>query len=420
MRIGILHEANRIDGGVFQYSLSVIEALTKNGPEHQYTVINSGSDVSNLPEGVDTVAPPREGFLFGVLRRLYVESLKVLPVPVPLLIPFSLTTLGRWNRRENMGKGLGLDLLVCPLPTAAARQMKAPYVMVVHDLLHKYNTAERHPWKEKVFRDLVYKKGAEHSILTIVSSEWAKMDLHRFYGIPLAKIRIVPAFVPPYIDQHKDLTPSEIGLVLARFNLPGRYIFYPAQFWKHKNHANLVKALYRIKQEHREEIPAVFVGAPKEAFKEVMSLIERLDLKGQIFYLGYVSDKEMVALYKRAVALVMPSWFEGIGIPVLEALVLETCCLCANIPPLPEQVRDAGLLLDPHDEKDIAEKVWRAWKDEKLRQDLINRGRARVKERYTPQVFAQRWREVVREAIDICSGRGRALAESRILMEANR
>jgi glycosyltransferase involved in cell wall biosynthesis len=420
VRIGLLHQADRIDGGVYQYSLSVIEALVKNDPENDYTVINSGSDASNLPQGADIVSPPQDGFSFGVLRRLYVKSLRILPIPLPLLIPFSLTGLGRWNKRGNTAESLGWDLLVCTSPTLAGRQMRVPYIVVIHDLMHKYNTAERHRWKEKVFRDFVYKQGAQHSILTVVSSEWSKRDLHRFYGIPLDKIRVVPEFVPPYVREYRGLTAPEIDLILKRFKLPERYVFYPAQFWRHKNHINLVKALYRIKREYRAEVPAVFVGAPKEAFREVMSLIDRLGLTGQITYLGYVSDKEIVALYKRAVALVMPSWFNVSSIPVVEALALGTCCLCADVAPLPEQVGDAGLLFDPYDEKDIAEKVWRIWKDDNLRHDLLAKGTALVEERYRPDVFAQRWREVVREAIEICGSRGRALSESKALAGADR
>ncbi len=420
MRIGLLHQADRTDGGVYQYSLSVVDALANRDLSHQYVLIGAGSDTAAPPEGVDTVSPPRDGLLFGALRRLYVESLRMLPVPVPLLIPFSLTRLGRWSKRERMGNGLGLDLLVCTLPTAAARHMKVPYVMVIHDLMHRHDTAERHPWKEKVLRDSVYRQGAQHSVLTVVSSEWSKRDLHKVYGIPLDKIRVVPEFVPPYVRECQGLTDSEMDSIFGRLDLPERYVFYPAQFWRHKNHINLVKALYRIKREYQAEVPAVFVGAPKEAFREVMSLIERLGLSGQITYLGYVSEKEIVALYKRAVALVMPSLFNVSSIPVVEALALGTCCLCSDIAPLPEQVGDAGLLFDPSDEADIAEKVWRIWNDDNLRHDLLARGTARARERYTPEVFAQRWRDVVREAIDICGDGAKALPESRTLPEVAR
>ena len=415
----MLHQADRMDGGVYQYSLSVIEALMKHEPEDDYVVIGPGGDASNQTQRTDIVSPPQERFSFGgVARKLYAESSRILPIPLPLLIPFRLTRLGRWHRRNTVAKTSEWDLLICPYPTLAGRHMKLPYVVVIHDLMHRYDTVERHPWKEKVFRDVVYKQGAQGSILTVVSSEWSKRELHRLYGIPLDKIRVVPESAPPYLREYKEMTGSEVDLILERFKLPRRYVFYPAQFWRHKNHVGLLKALHRIKKEYQTEVPAVFVGARKQAFTEVMSLANELGLAGQITYLGYVSDKEIVALYKRAAALVMPSLFNASSIPVVEALALGTPCLCANIAPLPEQVGGAGLLFNPHDETDIAEKVWRIWTDDSLRHDLLAKGSERVRERYGPDAFARRWRAIVREAIDISGGRQRLLSDAGAPVEA--
>ena len=401
----MLHQVDRIDGGVYQYSLSVIEALAGNDGRDQYVVISSDGATSDLSGGGEVIASPQNGFLSGrLMRKLYGGSLKALPIPLPLLIPFRFTRLGRWSKRKDATDNLGLDLLICPFPTLAARRMGLPYIMVIHDIMHRYYPAD-HPWKEKVFRDFVYKRGAQHSVLTVVNSECGKQDLHRFYGIPLDKIRVVPPFVPPYVWEHRCLTPAEADSILRKFELPERYVFYPAQFWRHKNHARLVRALHRIRREHGVEVPAVFVGAPKESFGEVMSLIEKLGLSRQILHLGYVSDEEAVALYKRAVALVMPTLYGPTNIPMVEALVLGTCCLCSDLFAMPEQVGDAGLVFDPFDEKDIAEKVWRIWNDDDLRRDLINKGGLLARDRNTPEAFAQQWREIVREATEICCGR---------------
>lgn len=404
MRIGLLHQADRIDGGVYQYSLSVIEALARNGGGDQHLVITSDGATSDLSGGGEVISLPQRGFLSGrLMRKLYSGSLKALPIPLSLLIPFRFTTLGRWSRWGDATENPGLDLLICPFPTLAARRTGLPYIMVIHDIMHKYYPSD-HPWKEKVYRDVVFRKGAEGSIFTVVDSEQGKTDLHRFYKIPLDRIKVVPLPPPPYLFEHKDLTASEVDSTLRRFDLPQRFIFYPAHFWRHKNHARLVKALHRIRREHRVEVPAVFVGAPKESFGEVMSLIENLGLTRQIVHLGYVSDQEVVALYKRAVALVMPTLYGPTNIPIVEALVLGSCCLCSHLFAMPEQVGDAGLVFDPFDEKDIAEKVWRIWIDDDLRQDLIDKGSLLARERYTPEIFAEQWRDVVTEAAEICCG----------------
>ena len=401
MKIGLLHLAERSWGGQYQYSLSVIETLLKNDHQNEYLVINASSDTFGSPGETDTVSIPQESNMFRqALNKLYQGLLRISPIPVLLLVPFGLTRLGRWNKRQNVAS-LGLDLIICPVAALNLHKLKVPYIMVIHDVMQRYETHE-FPWKERAYRDTLYQRGAEGSVLTVVFSQSGKTDLHRFYGIPLEKVRVIPCLPPPHIYEYRDLPPAQVELILNRFNLPERYIFYPAHFWPHKNHANLVKALHLIKQRQRVEIPAVFVGFGYEAFNDVMRLADELGLGGQIFYLGYVSEKEIVALYKKATAMVIPTLFELNSLPVVEAFALSTCCLCSTSFSLPEQAGDAALLFDPHNIEDMANKVWSVWTDEWLRLSLVNKGRQLVEEKYTPPVFTRQWLEVISDAAKIC------------------
>lgn len=404
MRIGLLHLPDKSWGGVYQYSLSVIEALVQNDPSNEYVVINVSSDTPNLPgTGAPLPVPGYSSLLGRALNGLYGGLLRILPLPLPLLVPFGLTRLGRWEKRQRVQ----LDLLVSPVPALHLDRLDVPYIMVIHDVMHRFKTGERQSqWPERVYRDIMYKRGAEGSVLTIVFSEEGRTDLQRFYGIPPEKVRVIPCLPPPHIWEYKDMTDQEVDLVLQRFGLPERYIFYPAHFWRHKNHANLVKALHLIKQQHHVEIPAVFVGLPKDAFSDVMGLVERLGLRRQVFYLGFVSEKELVALYKKAVAMVIPTLFEIGSLPIVEALVLGTCCLCSNALSLAQQGGDAALVFDPHDPQDIASKVWAVWTDEALLQELVERGRRLVAGRYTPEIFTRQWIETINDAVEICLRRG--------------
>jgi glycosyltransferase involved in cell wall biosynthesis len=400
MKIGLLHLAERSWGGQYQYSLSVIETLLKNDRQNKYMVINATSDISGLPEGTDTVSLPQDSKMFRqALNKLYLGLLGMSPIPVPLMVPFGLTRLGRWNKKQNV-TSLALDLIICPVAPLNLHKLKVPYIMVIHDVMQRYETHE-HPWKERVYRDTVYKRGADGSVLTVVFSQSGKIDLHRFYGIPLEKVRVIPCLPPPHIYEYRDLTTTQVELILNRFKLPERYIFYPAHFWLHKNHANLVKALHLIKQRHGVEIPAVFVGFGYEAFNDVVRLVAELGLGKQIFHLGYVSEKEIVALYKKAIAMVIPTILELNSLPVVEAFALSTCCLCSNSF-LPEQTGDAALIFDPYDVEDMANKVWSVWTDESLRLSLANKGRQLAEEKYTPEIFTRQWLEAISDAAKIC------------------
>jgi glycosyltransferase involved in cell wall biosynthesis len=395
MRIGLLHLPEKSWGGVYQYSLSVIETLMKNDPGNDYVAINASGDTPELAGPGPTHPVPARGGLPGrITTRLYDAARNAFPL-LPLFVPFGLTRLGRWMD----GRGPQLDLLISPVPALHIDRLGAPYVVVIHDVMHRTKTGERQSrWPERLYRDVMYRRGAERSVLTVVFSEEGKADLARLYGIPPEKVRVIPCLPPPHVYRYKDLSRQEIDLTLQRFGLPERFIFYPAHFWRHKNHANLVRAMRLIRQEHGAEIPAVFVGSKREAFDEVMALANGADLGRQIFYLGFVSDKELVALFKRAVAMVIPTLGEVGSLPIVEALVLDTCCLCSNAPSLAEQGRGAALAFDPLQPQDIAKKVWAVWSDERLRRELVARGRRVVAERYTPEIFTRQWVAVINDA----------------------
>ncbi len=121
-------------------------------------------------------------------------------------------------------------------------------------------------------------------------------------------------------------------------------------------------------------------------------------MQDQVFHLGYVSDKEIVALYKRATALIYPSLAGPTNLPPIEAMILGTPVLCSNLFAMPEQVGAAGLLFDPFSIGDMAEKILRLWTDNSLRQQLVQRGYEQVKD-LTQENYARQWETVIETAL---------------------
>ena len=186
------------------------------------------------------------------------------------------------------------------------------------------------------------------------------------------------------------------------YQLPERYLFYPAQFWPHKNHARIVQALGLLKQAHNLKIPVVFCGSHTGAirernFHEMMSLSSRLGVENEIHYLGYVPDEDMSGIYAGAVALVMPTFFGPTNIPVLEAWSFGCPVLTSDIRGIREQVQDAAVLVDPRSMEAIAEGIYQLWTDANLRLALCDRGRARLAG-YTPDDYRRRLVAIVEEA----------------------
>ena len=186
------------------------------------------------------------------------------------------------------------------------------------------------------------------------------------------------------------------------YGLPERYLFYPAQFWPHKNHTRIVQALGLLKQEHGLKIPVVFSGSytgeiRERTFREVMSLSSKLGLEKELHYLGYLPDEDMSGIYADTVALVMPTFFGPTNIPILEAWAFGCPVLTSDIRGIREQVKHAGILVDPRSVEAIADGIYRLWTDENLASSLADLGRQRLAS-YTPDDYLQRLVAILEEA----------------------
>jgi glycosyltransferase involved in cell wall biosynthesis len=187
-----------------------------------------------------------------------------------------------------------------------------------------------------------------------------------------------------------------------KYGLPDRYLFYPAQFWPHKNHRRIVEALGSLKQDRRLQIPVVFCGSHagklrEHAFREVMSLASRLGIADQLYYLGFVPDEDMSGIYARAAGLVMPTFFGPTNIPILEAWAFGCPVLTSDIRGIREQAGDAAVLVNPRSVEAIADGIYRLWTDENLGRMLGERGRQRLAA-YGPDDYRRRLIEILEEA----------------------
>jgi len=223
-----------------------------------------------------------------------------------------------------------------------------------------------------------------------------KQDLIDFLNVPPGKIQIIPSPPPSHFITNKiDSTKKEE--VKSKHRLEDFFFFYPAQFWPHKNHINLIRALHRIRTNFGQTINLVLAGSPKNKggiFENVMAQIEKLKLRNHVKYLGYVPDADMPYLYKLSTALVMPTLFESVSIPIWEAFYLGVPVVSSNVCALPEQIGEAGLLFDPNNVNDMAEKIYKVWTNEELRKDFIKKGHERVKD-LTLKNYAEQWEDVI-------------------------
>jgi glycosyltransferase involved in cell wall biosynthesis len=156
-------------------------------------------------------------------------------------------------------------------------------------------------------------------------------------------------------------------------------LFYPAQFWPHKNHAVLLYALKCLKEKHIL-LDLVFVGQDKGNYSYIRRLSSKLGLDEQVHFCGFVPREDLIALYKNALCLTYPSFFGPENLPPLEAFALGCPVVASKVEGAKEQMGDAALLVEPNNEKAWAEAINKLLVEPELKEELIGAGKKRADE----------------------------------------
>jgi glycosyltransferase involved in cell wall biosynthesis len=423
MRIGILPPVNPASGGIYQYSLTMLhtlEAWRSDGCEDEFVVfarsVPHPALVSMTGHGwtLKPLTPPPswQQRALNVLRRVvgegpHREAWRWLrqarlwdktPLPDPDVVR-SRPDMKCWLHR------CGIDLMLYPVPTVLSFEIGLPYVMAIPDLQHRLQpefpeVSANGEWERREYH---FRNGARYATLLLADSEVGKEDILNFYGpygVTPDRVKVLPFIPACYLTL--DVSESERQRVRATYSLPERYLFYPAQFWPHKNHIRIVQALGLLKQAHQLKIPVVFCGSydgeiRERTFREVMTFRSQLGLEGEILYLGYVPNEDMSGLYAGAAALVMPTFFGPTNIPVLEAWAFGCPVLTSDIRGIREQAGNAAVLVDPRSVEAIADGIYQLWNDASLRHILADEGR-QLLATYRPGDYRQRLIEILEEA----------------------
>jgi len=393
--IGILLPLNKHTGH-FQLALSIADSLLKHSDKFNYTVLYYDKEMLGwlncLNDRCKTIQIRHRTALhrFNTFANLVLHS-RLLP----------MTGSGRMSDLHSSG----IDLLIMPFQGLFGFMNGIPYIVAVTSNLHRHQSAdhEGYPFYRRYIADIITRNSAEHSVVSVADSRQGMIELEKFYSIAEDKIRIIPHMPPGYIYDNRDMDTETADNILSGYALPDRYVFYPSQLSYYKNHVRLVQSLRLVEQRYGVRIPAVFAGQPAESHEEIKALLHKLDMTDQVVHLGFVSEKELVALYKKAVALVYPCLLGPTNIPPLEAMILGTPVACSNLFSMPEQVGDAALLFDPYSLEDMAEKIYLLWTDRNLRERLVNKGYDRVKD-MTQKNYAGQWESVIEDALKIIEG----------------
>jgi glycosyltransferase involved in cell wall biosynthesis len=209
----------------------------------------------------------------------------------------------------------------------------------------------------------------------VCGTETGKREIEHFYQVPGERIRILPLPAPQWALE----SPASHGdRICVKHRIPEEYLFYPAQFWPHKNHVGLLLAVRHLRDRHGLVLPVVLVGTDMGNQAYIQQTVNDLDLTRQVYFLGFVSREDLACLYRNACALVYPSFFGPDNLPPLEAFALGCPVIAADVSGARELLGDGALFVDPRRPEHIAEAIKLIHDDRTLRENLVQRGLARA------------------------------------------
>lgn len=347
MHIGIdAHAIGSQQGGNETYIRNLISALAEIDRENLYTLYFTNRQVSEEWRG-----------------RYDNFKVRLLPPPTPLVrMPVALAF--ELRRRP-------VDIL--HVQFTAPPFCAVPVIATIHDLAFEHHP-ETFTRRGRTQLKLTVRRTARRAAHLLTVSEFSRQDIARTYRLSPYKITVTPNGVEPQFTSTPE-NENEAESVRQRFGIERDYLLAVGSIQPRKNLVRLLKAYQHLREKHSDfKHQLVIAGRHLWLYKDILGEIERQPWRRDVITTGYVNHEDLPALYRSATALVYPSIFEGFGLPPLEAMACGTPVITSKTSSLPEVVGEAGLLINPHSETDIAQAILKVVKDEQKHEEMRQLG----------------------------------------------
>lgn len=307
------------------------------------------------------------------LKKLYLyikttDKFRILYKLIKLLLDF--------NFFEDFLIKKDIDLVYFISPSRFALDLdKLNFIFTIWDLCHRDNVEFPEIKLKGEFdnRELRINFAAKRAISILVDSDYGKYNLSKKYNIDEKRICVIPFEPLLDIKENKEF-PFSQDFIKKKYSIQYKYIFYPAQFWPHKNHIYILKAIYILGQVYNIKLNIIFSGGDKGNKENVRKFAKKIGIHDQLIFTGFISNKELISLYKYSIALVMPTFFGPTNIPPLEAFKIGVPVIYSDLNGLRDQVGDAALLMNLYDPNTLSECLYKLIKNNDLRNDLLSKG----------------------------------------------
>lgn len=255
---------------------------------------------------------------------------------------------------------------------------RGPFIVTIHDLtLHFFPKRDFKGKINKFFYQIVIKSAVRRARKVIAISENTKNDIIKYLKISSQKIAVIYNGVG-----------EEFTITNEKSPFDKEFLLYTGVWRYHKNLVGLLNAFLIVSG--KIDARLVITGKPDPQYPEVKETVKNLGLEDKVIFTGHVDEKELVRLYNCAKIYVFPSFYEGFGLPPLEAMKCGTPVVASNTSSIPEICgQNNALFFDPYDINDIAQKIEKLWTDADLQAELIKKGMSHAA-KFTWQSAAER------------------------------
>lgn len=394
------------NGGAKIFVLELLRRLAGMAPNTQFVLLTQAASHEELAimdrpnmRRLMVVGP----IITNSLRpRLVNLASRILPhLPVGLRGVFSRLGYRLNTTMKRSGSGsllcdMNVDLLFCPFTAPTYFELGIPTVCTIYDLQYK-TYPEFFAAEDVAHREHTFIEACRRATVLTAISDYSR-DAAIAHGsldpvhIRTIHLRMAQRIAPGF--EHDRTVLDRLGLS------PQRYLIYPANFWKHKNHEMLLAAFGMACHEGLPaDIKLVCTGAPGARQAWLMSAARTMNLADRIIFPGYLPNAELAALMADCSGVVFPSLYEGFGLPVIEAMAAGAPVACSNATSLPEVAADAAILFDPRVPAQIARAMMSLAENEALRVRLIHSGLQRAVEFSDSERMAREYWELFQYAL---------------------
>lgn len=341
--------------GVGEYAYELLSAVFSLYPEHRYFLCSSGMKSFEIP------------------AKWQKDNIIPLHLKWPNKIINASILIANWPRVSDWpklnNKEIKFDYIYYPNLSSIGVEVDVPTILTVHDitfsLFPQFLSLHRRLWHAAIKP----KKLIKGATKITTPSQVTAADVAGEFKINSEKISVITPgqctdWVKPNIE--------DLERVKKVYNLPEKFILYLGTIEPRKNIIGLVRAFGAWQKKSNNDAKLVIAGAPGWKNKNIFQLIKNTP---NVEYVGYVKDADKPALYSLARIFAYPSFYEGFGLPVLEAFMSGVPVLTSNRSALTEVAGTAAYLVDPNNQSDIAQGLERLWNDESARKYYIEKGR---------------------------------------------